>query len=230
MGAQRYAESAEDAPELRVGLVEGGVIIEEGDLFGDAVNVAARLSDLAGKGQILTTVETITVVKVEKEVDTRPLGPRQVKGRREPLEVVEILWEEEQKAYTSLRFTPMMQDVLKRVIRLRWEDKTAELSSGGEEYHITLGRSEENTVQVDNPEASRRHATIELRNRNFYLIDHSTNGSYVSAPDGSAIPVRREAFLLTGAGDIGLGMVPNPGAANLISYSILEGADLGATA
>ena len=43
---------------IRVGLHHGSAILESGDVFGDAVNVAARMAGLAKGGQIITTKET----------------------------------------------------------------------------------------------------------------------------------------------------------------------------
>ena len=45
---------------LQVGLARGEVIEQAGDYFGDAVNVASRLSDLSGPDQILATYVVIT--------------------------------------------------------------------------------------------------------------------------------------------------------------------------
>ena len=43
--------------ELRIGFAFGEAVERDGDYFGDVVNIAARLSDLAKAGQILTTEE-----------------------------------------------------------------------------------------------------------------------------------------------------------------------------
>jgi adenylate cyclase len=45
---------------LRIGFHHGEVISEPGDVFGDAVNVAARMVALAKSDQILTNKETLT--------------------------------------------------------------------------------------------------------------------------------------------------------------------------
>jgi class 3 adenylate cyclase len=59
-------ESLRDSPipgdlpiSVRIGTHYGPVILDEGDVFGDAVNVSARLRDVAKAGQIITTDETV---------------------------------------------------------------------------------------------------------------------------------------------------------------------------
>ena len=51
--AERQAERPErERIAFRIGINIGDVIIEEGDIYGDGVNVAARLEQLAGPGKI----------------------------------------------------------------------------------------------------------------------------------------------------------------------------------
>lgn len=69
---------------------------------------------------------------------------------------------------------------------------------------ITIGRSTDCDIVVDNMFASRRHATIKLRRTHFYFIDQSTNGTYVWM-HGEEVHVLRGELLLDDAGEISLG-------------------------
>ncbi|RMG52035.1 MAG: FHA domain-containing protein [Acidobacteria bacterium] len=58
--------------------------------IGDAVNLAARLEGRAAPGQIL--ISESTVAQIGDAFPVRRLGPAQVKGKTEPIEVFEVLW------------------------------------------------------------------------------------------------------------------------------------------
>ena len=57
-------------------------------VLGDAVNVAARLQAEAAAGEVLATASTVAAVP---GVDAESVGPRQVKGRAEPVDVFRVL-------------------------------------------------------------------------------------------------------------------------------------------
>lgn len=72
---------------LRIGINLGDVIVEEGDLFGDGVNIAARLEALAEPGSIY--VSAIVHDQIVDKVDFafEDLGPRELKNIRRPIQV-----------------------------------------------------------------------------------------------------------------------------------------------
>ena len=60
--------------------------------IGDVVNVASRLCAAATPNQIL--ISAATQAEIGSELPTRKLDPVKVKGKTEPIEVFEVLWEE----------------------------------------------------------------------------------------------------------------------------------------
>jgi adenylate cyclase len=80
---------------MQIGIARGQVIQVDGDCFGDAVNVASRLSDLAGPEQILVTDAVIRQLEPRSGVRSRSLGPMRIKGRVELCEVFRIEWQTE---------------------------------------------------------------------------------------------------------------------------------------
>jgi class 3 adenylate cyclase len=197
-------QNRESALGIHVGCHYGPVLESAGDLYGDSVNVAARIAGLAKTGQIIVTREVVDQLDEVLRGGVRRLGHATVKGRREPIEILEYVWEswESMEALTIIR-----QSVLgERVSRLRL------MCAGRERWFdgagagtITLGRDAASDVVVGDREASRRHARIEKRRDKFVLVDHSANGTYVAMADETERCLRREELILRARGRIALG-------------------------
>lgn len=65
---------------FRVGINVGDVMVEKDDLFGDGVNVAARLEGLAEKGGICISGSTFDQVKNKLSIAFKDIGPQNVKN------------------------------------------------------------------------------------------------------------------------------------------------------
>lgn len=188
---------------LHVGIHSGEVVVEEGDLFGDVVNTAARVTSLALGGQILVTAEAhakMTAVGI----GSRDLGLHRVKGKVDPLRVREILWEDGGGSLT--RVTPRSTLGLAAGLRIEIQLGTEVAGIGAESADaLTLGRDEGSSLMVPDESASRRHATIRPRQGQFFLEDHSSNGTYVRAEGVEAVRLHRDEMSLQGRGHLRLG-------------------------
>jgi class 3 adenylate cyclase len=78
---------------LRVGLSGGEVVHEDGDYFGDTVIEAARLCATCEPGQILAADVVRLMAGRRSRLDFRSLGDLPLKGLRDPVQTVEVLWE-----------------------------------------------------------------------------------------------------------------------------------------
>jgi adenylate cyclase len=76
------------APALHAGLHQGVVIRREGDYFGGAVNLAARLLALAGGGELLAT--RAAVERASGEEKWAALGSRKLRGLRSEVEIYRL--------------------------------------------------------------------------------------------------------------------------------------------
>ena len=78
-------------PELRIGVNTGEVVAGEGETMvtGDAVNVAARLEQAAGPGEVLIGMETFRLVRDAVGVEKVP--PLDLKGKAEPVPAYRLL-------------------------------------------------------------------------------------------------------------------------------------------
>ena len=71
--------------ELRVGVNLGDVIVDGDDIFGDGVNIAARLEALAQPGTVCISQTVYDQVRNKLDLDYRPLGSHRVKNIAEPV-------------------------------------------------------------------------------------------------------------------------------------------------
>ena len=92
-----FAEHDEDAEEpikVRVGLNAGEPIAEEDDLFGTAVNLAARICAHAEAGQILTPI-VVRELAAGKQFLFADLGETALRGFEDPVRLFEVSWRED---------------------------------------------------------------------------------------------------------------------------------------
>ena len=81
---------------VRIGLNTGLGIVEEKDVFGDVVNVAARVESLADGGEIFVTEDTYREVKNNDEFIFRFADAAKVRGKKEALKAYRLVWQEEE--------------------------------------------------------------------------------------------------------------------------------------
>jgi class 3 adenylate cyclase len=82
-----------DGLRVRIGLNAGEPISERGDLFGSAVNLAARIADAAGGGEILVS-DVVRQLVSGKGFAFAERGETALKGFEEPVRLFEVHWRE----------------------------------------------------------------------------------------------------------------------------------------
>ena len=191
--------------QLHTGINAGPVIVDDEDVYGTIVNVAAYLAATARAEQILTTEAVIARLPPATAACARAIYTTKLKGDETESLIYEVLWHPDRAAITEIN--------LGRPRHIQGDEGALLLTLGQASVRmdpsrprLTLGRDAANALAVDDSLTSRSHATIELDEVRFRLIDHSVNGTYVSF-DGSPgeLLVLRGETLLHGAGRISLG-------------------------
>jgi adenylate cyclase len=189
---------------IHIGLHHGPVLVEEDDVFGDTVNVAAYLTAVASAEQILTTEATESCLSDALKSCVRPIFHTVLKGATEETRVYQVLWRTDNIQLTDVN--------LKSGKIIPGDTGSLVLSLGEERVRVdqwriavTVGRSKECDLVVTDKFASRKHFTIRLVRTHFYLYDHSINGTFVSLESGEEVHVLRRELLLDGSGQICLG-------------------------
>jgi adenylate cyclase len=225
------AEAAEEAPGksvplmLQVGLARGEVVEMSGDVFGDAVNVAARLLDHAGDNETLATQGVIEGLDDWQRSRFRSLDRMQLRGRVEPvhvhlLEAIRRFGDTAATAFGDMVPVPNEPEG----IRLVWLDLNRIYA--GTSLPVVLGRSPQATYIIDDNRVSRSHARIDWHGGTFQLTDLSYNGTYVRFDnDPEIISLRRGACTLHGTGVIGLGTPPTEPISPCVRFEIMKFAD-----
>jgi len=73
--------------QLSIGIHQGEIIVEDGDIYGDAVNVASRIQTLGVPGSVLFSKKIKDEIHNKTKVQTVSLGSFEFKNVEEPLEV-----------------------------------------------------------------------------------------------------------------------------------------------
>jgi adenylate cyclase len=188
-------------PYIRVGIHFGSVIQKGKDIFGDSVNLAARLVSLAKPRQILTTEQTKKKLLPNIDATIRRIDTTTVKGKRKELNIYEVIWEQQDVTVIAEEPPPSISSISR--LKMRYGNQVIELD--GTRPVFTMGRHRDNDLSVDDILASRTHARIEYRRGRFVLLDQSTNGTYVFTKGHGNICIRRDELLLHGGGIICLG-------------------------
>jgi adenylate cyclase len=208
---------ARDHLAIRIGLHHGEALLEAGDVYGDAVNTAARMAQLATREQIVTTSSTVEGVKASGGFSVRSLGEAMVKGKQHGIEIVDLLWQEDTSNATMVHMLPDLKSLIqakKVVVSLR--GALSEISEVSESFG--MGRDPSNQCIVDNEWVSRNHAMIEFQRGQFMITDRSTNGTYVKIGDDDEFRLHRNTMALRKAGTISLGQAREKDLASVISF------------
>jgi class 3 adenylate cyclase len=211
---------------IRIGVASGEVEMVAGDCYGDAVNVAARLSDLSGPDQIWANHVALDGVPQSERVRFRELGPISIRGRAEPCEVFQVDWQED----VATEFLTMqadlgpipdgvLTDVLGGQVELKWGDSCKVFKSFDLPIHI--GRVNQAEFMVNDPRVSRTHARLEWRNGSMFLVDLSSYGCWIRFADSNSdLLLRREECVLHGRGELALGTSFADKSAAVVSFSV----------
>jgi adenylate cyclase len=211
--------------KLQVGMAQGEVVEMSGDVFGDAVNVAARLLDHAGDNETLATASVVEQLGEWERSRFRSLDKMQLRGRVEPVhvhlqEAVRRFGDTAATAYGDM-LIPVSEP---EGIRLVWLDLNRIYA--GTSLPVILGRSPQATYIIDDTRVSRSHARIDWHGGTFQLVDLSYNGTYVRFDnDPEIISLRRGACTLHGSGVIGLGAPPSEPISPCVRFEVMKFAD-----
>jgi adenylate cyclase len=196
---------AKDRLAIRIGLHHGDALMEDNDVYGDAVNVAARMASLAKREQIISTASTLKLLTNAGMLRTRSVGQARVAGKQHPIDIVDVQWQEDTSNVTMVQRAIRLDQVVGEKLRLvlRYRGQVLELDALSQPF--TLGRDATSSLIVDAEWVSRNHALIEYKRGYFMISDRSTNGTYVKLGEDDELRLHRDEVHLRKTGAISLG-------------------------
>jgi adenylate cyclase len=89
--AERNASIPEERRiEFRIGINVGDIILDEGDIYGDGVNIAARVETLASPGAICVSDNAYQQIKGKLAIEVSDMGEQQLKNIAQPVRVFSV--------------------------------------------------------------------------------------------------------------------------------------------
>ena len=204
---------------VRIGFHHGNALEENDDVFGDAVNVAARMASLAKREQIVSTAATVNGLTGTRLPETRSLGRARVSGKLLPIEIMDVVWQEDTSGMTMVQSAIRMGDLAPAgaKLTLRHRGKLIELTENSEPF--MMGREVSNNLVVEADWVSRTHAQIEYKRGHFMITDRSTNATYVCIGQDPELRLHRDEVHLRKSGSISMGQAAAANTHDLIHFN-----------
>jgi len=187
--------------KVRIGLHTGPVVVGGDDVYGDTVNVAAYLADAASADQILVAQSTREQLGPAHAAATRTIFEATLKTSLSKTSVCEVQWRDDLIHRTQIN---------PHIHRTIPEDSGSLVLALGDDvrrldhWHpiLTIGREAGCELLITDSVVSRRHAIIRVERMQFFIVDHSVNGTFITRSDGAEIHLMRREMMLEGEGEI----------------------------
>ncbi|TQV85676.1 adenylate/guanylate cyclase domain-containing protein [Exilibacterium tricleocarpae] len=193
---------------IRIGLAYGATLLVDGDVFGDTVNDAACVAHIARARQTVVTQAIVDELPPSLRDACQEFDRIPIKGEGQISLIYRLQWELPDQTYSATRVMALQElsgdNPASQRLTLAHSD--GELQLTPQETPFVIGRDPRRVdLFINTSLASRDHCHIDFRRGKFVLVDHSTNGTYVTTPGHEPIYLRREEVPLQGEGSIGIG-------------------------
>ncbi len=223
--------------QLQLGVESGDVVEIDGDCFGEAVNNAARLADLAGGAQILTTLRVYDALPSMLRQQLISLGPLFLRGKADATDVFSVQWQQEADSEVtvmgaalqhaagsrrlSLVFSPSAGGDVRQSITLDPPHGSAQL---GRSLQSTSGFGIAQQIHIHDNRVSRLHCSVQWRGTHWIVSDASSYGTWVYLGNEiNPVVLRRGECQLIGAGHLSLGCERHAPGAPVVRFKLDSG-------
>lgn len=199
------------------GIHWGPVISQHDSIFGDTVNVGARIANLAKDEEIIISEDAWKQLSTDHRALTRRLGEVRLKGKLKPLTIYLARFSQGDETRPCNMISSKSSPAS---LELSYMDKIVILNEPAPD--LIIGRHIGCDLPVQHRFASRKHATIIGKLGKFFLLDHSSNGSYIIEADQQTVFICRDMVQLKDSGFISLGIEPNVNPDHVVRFRITD--------
>ncbi|MEM6759692.1 MAG: adenylate/guanylate cyclase domain-containing protein [Pseudomonadota bacterium] len=222
-------QGARGAVSVHAGLHFGDVLYRGDELFGNAINVTARLSSQAKENEALISRTLVRRLTDTAQFDLRSMGEITLRGTDVPTEIFALLaaTDGEEDGVTSMMAQPTMfnlaqaEKMANMSLQISYDGWSQTVPEGGE---IKIGRSPQCDLVMPQAWVSRVHGAVSVRGGIVEFKDSSSAGSTVTIGEHPEFYIRRQTIALTGTGVIELGSVATGEPLPKITYRVLQNA------
>lgn len=195
-------ETWPDGLSVHIGSYFGEILKHENDIYGSAVNTAARLCALAKPGEIMVGDQSYDDLEPASKAKMQMIGEIQLRGKATPTRVYSCsaIGMSEQTMFSPIAASKRSSGT--EDAEIRFGDQSWQIADS---ESLTVGRSDKCDIVIDQAWVSRKHAVLSVGSRQLEITDHSSYGSVIKMADGSMVLLHRRATLLSGSGSIFFG-------------------------
>lgn len=211
---------------VHAGLHFGPVLLVDDDLFGETVNLTARLSALANADEALLSRAMVERLSAFDAASLLPIDKIWLKGVRAPLDLYSFTGDDTAMrtamvppSSTAAAGSASPEASAMAVLVLIIDERIRRCR---EAASLTLGRSEQCDIVLSRPWISRRHARLFVRGGKAVIEDRSASGTYVAMSGADDILLRRETLVLSGEGTISPALPSTHAEASLIRFEVVR--------
>lgn len=194
-------ESLSKRLEIRIAFHYGPTILDANDVFGDAVNTAARIASLSKPSQILTSKETYKLLPIHLQNKCRHIDRASIRGKSEDIDIYEVFDVEDDVTKMTADVSRLSEHSITLAIQYRGQNYIL----NARQCRFTIGRSERCDLMINEELVSRQHLTLENRRGKIFIIEQSTNGTWLKSDSAREVLLRREEVQLPLTGDLSFG-------------------------
>jgi adenylate cyclase len=221
--AAQMREPATLPISFHAGLHFGPVIRAGADIYGDAVNLTARLAAIANPGEILISQSLVDRLSPVHKDSLGFLDKVNLKGKGGACNIYAFL-DHDRSLNTQISIGRLSKIAAQETptcgfgVTLRYNGQSI---SCLDNETLTIGRSSDCSLVIDRQWVSRHHATVRVANGRVQLVERSSSGTFVSMRPGQEVLVRREDVLLLGSGTISPGLQSTSDGAQVVHFEIV---------